>query len=242
MLEKVKEELEKRGYTVKLREAAVEIVLDGWSLVCKQTAEWNDPVEVADEITSGLGMNNVAAVALEKISDPEYIRNHVILCIRPQSQQQIVKKYYLDLEIYPLLVFEEGMGSVVTPKLAKLVEDTLEYAIANSEGSYFAEDLSMYAPETAGNLLEPIVISTNGYKFGAAAMYYTSIFEKYCKEHDTEECIIIPSSVHEIIVSKVPKDLSYIKEFHKKQCECLQEKDFLSDHLYKYSNGKIEVM
>ena len=92
------------------------------------------------------------------------------------------------------------------------------------------EDIRPAVPET-------IYVATNDKRLhGAAVMLLDNLLESFCKEHGFEEVLIIPSSIHEVLLvdSKTLSEEEINGMIRQVNREQVDEWERLSDHAYKY--------
>ena len=87
-----------------------------------------------------------------------------------------------------------------------------------------------------------VVVSNEDMMFGAIAILYEGVVEKLCERLDTHKLIMIPSSIHEVIVMPYSDEAaeginSMIREINTTQVD---ECDRLSDHAYVIDYDEIE--
>lgn len=159
------------------------------------------------------------------IKDEDFLRKHVKLCIQPKGNEDIVKRNYLDLEVYLRCFITDEYSCKVKPEME--IPGLFECAVENTKGDY--------KPSMFGVM--HFITNTNN-MFGAAHMYYTDIFKDFCKANDINGCFILPSSIHEIIL--IPDDdISHkgdmdamVRDANK---AVVEEQEYLADHAYYYS-------
>ena len=150
--------------------------------------------------------------SIKLLNDLNYVRNNVFLAVQKQSKEEIVKKEYLNLELFMRIMLDlggpAGAGSVkVTPGLVaqlSIMEDDLwDYAAANSlkEASIrnMAEILGLPEMDDEQSLY---VATTGQLTGGASVLYFPDVYKQFCEDHGETECYMLPSSTEEIIVLK----------------------------------------
>ncbi len=148
--------------------------------------------------------------SIKLLNDLNYVRNNVFLAVQKQSKEEIVKKEYLNLELFMRIMLDlggpAGAGSVkVTPGLVaqlSIMEDDLwDYAAANSlkEASIRSMAEVLGLPDTDGE--QSLYVATTGQLTGGASvLYFPEIFHAFCEDHGEEACYMLPSSTEEILV------------------------------------------
>ena len=154
--------------------------------------------------------SDVPTDSVNLLTDPTYVRSHVYLAAQKKSEDDIVKRDYLNLELYLRIMLDlgeqAGTGSVkVTPGLVEqlgIAEDELwKCASANSHAGSnirsMAEVLGL--PDTDGE--QSLYVATTGQLTGGASvLYFPEIFHAFCEDHGEEACYMLPSSTEEILV------------------------------------------
>ena len=154
--------------------------------------------------------SDVPTDSVRLLTDLRYVRSHVYLAAQKKSEDDIVKRDYLNLELYLRIMLDlgeqAGTGSVkVTPGLVEqlgIAEDELwKCASANSHAGSnirsMAEVLGL--PDTDGE--QSLYVATTGQLTGGASvLYFPEIFHAFCEDHGEEACYMLPSSTEEILV------------------------------------------
>lgn len=142
------------------------------------------------------------------LTDPTYVRSHVYLAAQKKSEDDIVKRDYLNLELYLRIMLDlggqAGTGSVkVTPGLVAqlgITEDELwRCASANSQSGAGIRNMAeiLGLPDDD----QPLYVATTGQLTGGAAvLFFPEVFQTFCKDHGEVECFMLPSSTEEVIV------------------------------------------
>ena len=158
--------------------------------------------------------------------DEEFLRKHVRICVQPKGNEDIVKRNYLDLEVYLRCLITDEYSCKVKPEME--VPGLFECAVENTK-----EDCKTSA---FGGVMHVVTNTSN--MFGACHIYYTDIFKEFCKANDLNGCFIIPSSIHELILiaddnisSKGNLD-AMVKDVN---ANVVEPEEYLADHAYYYS-------
>lgn len=206
-----------------------------------------------------------AEVLADRITDPEYIKDHARLGIRPQADDGAMTQKYLDLELYVYVDLDatdqnRSMFSV-HPEHIEMLGITWEelLQIATENMIYTSKTLMQVmkeilieegCPEYMVDMMTPkqegpdmYVISTENRLRGASAMAVTNELYELADLLDSD-LIIFPSSIHEIIV--VPADnfdnaeklREMVTEINATQVD---ENEKLSDNVYRFSRYSGEV-
>ena len=150
--------------------------------------------------------------SIKLLNDLNYVRNNVFLAVQKQSKEEIVKKEYLNLELFMRIMLDlggpAGAGSVkVTPGLVaqlSITEDDLwDCAAANSLKEAIIRNMAeiLGLPDTDDE--QSLYVATTGQLTGGASvLYFPDVYKQFCEDHGETECYMLPSSTEEIIVLK----------------------------------------
>lgn len=212
------------------------------------------PENAIDETIEKLFSNSQPA---ERLSDSDYVKENLTLCVQKQGMEKIVKRDYLDLELYircNLGDNAQGHFSVkVTPDILKRVGLTEDEAFERAKKNTIVDakviDVNSMIKElcsdTEENLAEipyvpELTVVTNNRNIdGAGVIACPEVFDCI-----GERVVIIPSSIHEVLVYPVSdyEDLDYFNDMVRTvNKNIVSERDVLSDHVYLYENGQITI-
>ena len=180
-----------------------------------------------------------------------YIMENAVSCIRPSVEDEVVSfPAYGDLQEYIRIVVENeadgfhGSFQLNADHLKQLELNASEIRAAarkNLRERTEIKPLSMVLLEFMGDEAnvsvpedEPVFVATNKEKFyGAAVMLLGDVLNSFCAEQGIKEVVIIPSSIHEILLVKEPSDPSVINQMIRDVNENeVAEEERLSDHCY----------
>lgn len=157
----------------------------------------------------------------------DFIKDKLVLGTQKKSEEQIIKQGMLDLDIYVRLILNENMSCKVTKDHAamwnKTENEVFEKAKENAMNLHTTTNLFAFCmglqnilvpeeltPFFGGNDPEaPTIIRYEGIPYGAGCICLTEIFNKLCKQYNTNELMIFPSSVHELIVYAKDENISW---------------------------------
>ena len=181
--------------------------------------------EIADELEEIYANLDRPAINAKDIEDEDFLRKHVQICIQPKGNEDIVKRDYLDLEVYLRCFVTDEYSFKLKPEME--IPGLFECAVENTKGNLKMDMFGVMH-----------FVTSESSMFGAAYLYYTDIFKDFCKANDINGCFILPSSIHELIL--VPDD-----DFsHKGNLDAMvrdankvvvEEQEYLADHAYYYS-------
>lgn len=159
-----------------------------------------------------------------------------------------------------MFTYEDSHAScVVTHNLLKIwdisISELFRTAWINTKDTFRIYNmvdtiLQMMGTDISDDLHDEIVgydfdmyILTNQIKyFGAAAILNREFLNSVCDNLNAEEIMILPSSIHEIIITKNENySLDEMKDMViSVNSECLPDEDILSDHVYIYNRNEEE--
>lgn len=198
-------------------------------------------------------ISNVPQVLTEGLlTDWNWVKSRLRLCLHKISDEHICKRSFLDLEQYVRVMIdeEEGMSYKVTPKMLKIFEIT--------EDELFAEAAKCTRPLIKQENMNDVItrmLSSSEYVFpqssmivvgnescinGASAICFPDVLKEIADNFESN-LIILPSSIHECILYPVYEQVSIaalneiINEVNKNE---LEPDEVLSNHAYYYDRKK----
>ena len=262
MIEKIVEELIKRGYSSE----AITVYKNGVKKEGITIGNGNIRPTLYPGNLEGKSIDNVVNEIIEtyenleipdipaNISSWEFAKDRCFLCIRPKTDEDILKRDFLDLEMY-VRVRAFAMGSyIVKPGVFADVseEEIFDRALVNTRKEESVEDLFKVLHQMGSykkndieeipTYLRQLVISNSEKSYGAAAICDKELLMKIAKEYD-RNIVILPSSVHEciLILENTPnmEELSnMVKEIN---YDIVDKEDLLSDHAYFFNRETNEI-
>lgn len=190
---------------------------------------------------------------VEMLRDRKFIRSHLYIGIQKTSEEPIEKRMceFEGLEAYLLLRGEKPdacYSMKVNRSLLKLADISVEEAWKQAEENTFAEtELSsmddifaeIFGIPDEDEIKIPIYVLTNaiGIK-GAGAILNRSVLTSLAKNHQVDQLIVLPSSIHEMLL--IPDDGSMdldemsamVKEVNHTQ---VKPEERLTDRAYRIS-------
>ena len=202
---------------------------------------------------SGTG-NVIEAQGLNK----EKLKENLFLGVEPRREVDYFVKPFLDLQVYAYFKGEGCIGKIRSTSDDKLMKEIWSIAYENTRQSIIATKLYTAVKEAyeMGCIDDPeipdiiygpnkdmdVYVVTNFETVrGAAAILITEAMEILWEK--IGNFYIIPSSVHELIVSTdvPPEDLRYmVREVN--DSEHVDEDELLSYNIYRYDHTKKEVV
>ncbi len=195
------------------------------------------------------------------LNDPQYVFANSIVCLQQKNGERfdrkivgktdrIIKRLLLNQEIYIRLLLDKAgvkdanikVTSGFLDMLGLDPEELWEHAIDNTRKSiqYFPMEnvINKICTEYDGSNDVPMYILTNkDTRFGASALLYPEVFQNLCKEAGWNGCLILPSSIHELIA--LPEDLQIEVSEGTKMVEeindnCVDIEEQLTPSVYRY--------
>lgn len=199
---------------------------------------------------------------LSMFNDKEYVKEHIYCCIENRKVSDdsypTVPVRDWDLNCYLRLrldLSEERKGSCKIckshidawkKKIDLSFEELMSYAIENTRREVFIERIDniilLPIPEGAP---EMYVVSNTSKYLGAASIICDEVLNKVCESCGTDEIIVIPSSIHEVIVlpNSEEVDMDRINEMiNFINGENLRPEEILSDHCYVWKKQKTKFL
>ena len=259
MLEEIKKKL---GDGVEVKEISVPknngVVLNGYCITKKGenigATIYVDEVpedEVVDYVVRKYNSIEIPKLDMN-VGEKSYILSNVypMLVNREANEDRLktmVHRSFVDLEIiYRVNVNNTGSYAVENKvlELADISEEELHDAAMKNLGdlciTYNLRD-KLGIPPSEGDI-PMIIVTYKDHNHGAGAILNTDLLEKLKVELESD-LFVIPSSVDEVIVVpaalKDKEELNHmIKVINRSEVE---EVNVLSDHVYVYKDGKVEV-
>ena len=173
----------------------------------------------------------------------EEIYEKVRLCIQPKSNSKILKHSVRgldDLEVYLRVILDEersfkvpeGIGDVI-PNLN--LDELYESAYRNTE-KRISKCTFMWSLN---------ILTAEGGMFGASAILFPRVLHEYCEEFGTNKVVIMPSSIHEVIIRPYGEiSIEDLNEMVRQvNATELAPDEILADHVYIYNDetGEVEM-
>lgn len=250
MLNKIATEMTNRGYVadvVTVTKNGIEMngVVVGKGEACRPTFYESDfPTDkniddICDELEDRYEEVKTPDFDVNKMIDIDFMRDNAQLCIQKKGTENIIKRDYLDLELYvrcQLFKNEDGLATYKVPGKDEY-EELIDVAIENTKDSFIIKSLSEMLDIPA--LEDDMYVVVNDNKSQAAAcLYYPEVFKEFCEKYGFEKVFILPSSIHEIIIHPDNGGVEFndLNNLVKKvNAEQVSPQEQLSDHAYYYT-------
>ena len=195
---------------------------------------------------------------VDRLPEWDFCKDKLELCIRKKSEKTMqITQDFLDLEKYVRVRIAEDATCPVTETMVNAwgvsQEEVFDNAIVplpqvqtiESMMLGFAEETKMIddAVEALCSQETGIIVVTNSRRYnGSSILAYSEFWKKYAEKSKTP-FYILPSSIHELLI--VPANGESAETFKAMVCGInatqVQPEDQLSNHVYEYKDGKIQI-
>lgn len=215
----------------------------------KSVEDWVKEILRAYKAHPGVNIN------VGKITSWEYAKDNLELCLQRKTTEKILKRNYLDMEMYVRVRVAQNNDEVstyiVNPGMFKNVSEDEIFARAflNMKKNVFVEKMENFLPDILKNnfdgLPEMIILTNKNKIYGASSICDKELLSKISKEYNSD-LIILPSSIHECIIyidyiSNAPNLDKYsemVSDINKTE---VAPEEVLSDHAYRFDKETHEI-
>lgn len=203
--------------------------------------------EIADKVIELYEKNKTPDFDTSNIMKKDYIKENAFVTVRRPINDNSYTKAFLDMQLVlnvKVSLLEDGefasyKVSKVQAEVLGLTEDIFDEAINNTRFSVrtMGEVVKSIAPDEEIPDLGMYIVSNERRTQGAAAIYNMELFKSFAEKLDSD-LVIIPSSIHELMVMKYYSSFSIdelnnmVKEAN--ETSVLPEEQ-LSDHVYIFN-------
>lgn len=184
--------------------------------------------EVVDEVIREYKEHKKIQFNIDQFSNKKFILSHMHVGIQKASNEEIEKKM-CELEGLESFLFvrdrDENGGSYsakVNAQMLELINVSVDEAWERAKENTFAETeiqsitsllfgwggMPHEMAETKSDFPELYVISNNCRFRGASAILDRRVLKTFAKEHGVDELIVLPSSVHEMLILPYQGDMN----------------------------------
>ena len=184
--------------------------------------------EVVDEVIREYKEHKKIQFNIDQFNNKKFIISHMYLGIQKASNEEIEKKM-CELEGLESFLFirdrDENGGSYsakVNEQMLKLINVSVDEAWERAKENTFAETeiqsitsllfglggMPNEMAETKSDFPELYVISNNCRFRGASAILDRRALKTFAKEHGVDELVVLPSSVHEMLILPYQDDMN----------------------------------
>lgn len=164
----------------------------------------------------------------------KYAKDNLQLCLQKKSKENILKRDYLDMEMYVKVKISENMGYKIKSNMFEEVNENeiFEKALSNAKENIVIEDIY-------NNML---VITNKSGMNGAIGIYDKKLLCNIAKKYNSN-LVILPSSIHECIIyiNDEPDMEVYsnmVREVNETQ---VAPEEVLSNHAYFFDKETCEI-
>ena len=192
-------------------------------------------------------------INVDKITKWDYVKNNLQLCLQRKTNEDILKRDYLDMEMYIRVKVTKDSTYKVKPGMFKEVseDEIFARALLSAKENILVEDMAkMLADMMECNISElpgmsetkVIVVTNKANVNGAVAICDKELLSNIAREYNSN-LVILPSSIHECIIH-IDNDpdmemySSMVREVNETQVE---PEEVLSDHAYFFNKETCEI-
>lgn len=191
-----------------------------------------------------------ANIDITKVTSWEYAKNNLQLCLQRKTNEDILKRKYLDMEMYVRVRVSENSTYKIKSGVFNVSEDEIfARAILNMKKDILVEDMVEIMAEMMGcdisEISDPnsqMIVITNKAKLnGAVAICDKELLSTIAKKYNSN-LLIIPSSIHEcIIYINNNPDMELYSNMVREVNETIEPEEILSDHAYFFNKETCEI-
>lgn len=200
--------------------------------------------EIADKVIEIYEANKTPNFDISNITDADYIKNNMFIEIRRPVEDEAFTTSYLDMQLVLRAKVSDQSGSIASYKINKdlaekigLDENVFDEAIKNMEFNFKPMGAVI------GNMLDDeeipdcgMYIVSNTEKLYGASVLYDHIYLKSIADMLNSDLVIIPSSIHEILIVKHDENTRNLDDLNAMVREVnatsVDISEQLSDHVY----------
>ena len=175
----------------------------------------------------------------------DYIVTHLLPVVqKPTDDDTLVKESFLDLELIFKVILEDSEAGFTTYRLTKALADSLnmdaDYLKKCAWGCVFEDVTCQSMGEIfgfPGEMTDMYVLSNSSRNLGAGSAFICTLkLKELAKKWHVNELIIIPSSIHELIVVNTEiEDAGFLNQVIRDvNSGMVPEKEQIADHYYIY--------
>ena len=175
----------------------------------------------------------------------DYIVTHLLPVVqRPSGDDTLAKESFLDLELIYKVILKDFDTGLTTYRLTKALADSLhldmnylkDCAILNNYSKVTCQSMSEIFG-FPGAMDDIYVLSNTSRNLGSGiAFLCTQPLKELCRKWGTETVVVIPSSIHELIVVRADlADADYINQMIREvNAGIVSDEEQLADHFFIY--------
>lgn len=189
----------------------------------------------------------------DKIVKWDYVKNNLQLCLQRKTNENILKRNYLDMEMYVRVKVTKDATYKIKPGMFREVseDEIFARALLNAKENILVEDMAKMLANMIGCDISELpdmgetkmIVVTNKEKVnGAVAICDKELLSNIAREYNSN-LVILPSSIHECIIhiDNDPNMETYsnmVREVNETQVE---PEEVLSNHAYFFNKETCEI-
>ena len=170
-----------------------------------------EPIDIFTKKAEEVFQKARANLDVNVFRNKDYILEHSKVCVQRKTNESILKRSCLNLEVYLRLDLTTSMTSDGYMKATKSTEELLSQAGLAEKDVWAAALKNTYKSLIITSLEEIMglvndaphlfdIVTTDNKMHGAAALAFRDVFRSYCCERGLEACLMLPSSIHELLL------------------------------------------
>lgn len=255
MLNKITMELKNRGYNAEI----TTVVKNGVEKKGITIGDGNIKPTIYPDLTKTLDecVNEIINIYentpenpydVSKITSWEYAKDNLMICLQKKSNELILKRDFLDLEMYVRVDVSNGGTYKVKPNMFKDVSDdeVIARALFNTEKNTTINNMAKVIAEMMGcDIIDEFpgdnnsfVVTNKAKSYGAGVICNKKMLRAVANEY-ASNLVIIPSSIHECLllcsVDDEPDMDAFATMVREVNENAVIPEEVLSDHAYFYN-------
>lgn len=192
-------------------------------------------------------------INVNEVTNWEYVKNNLQLCLQRKTNEDILKRDYLDMEMYIRVKVTKDSTYKVKPGMFKEVseDEIFARALLNAKENILVEDMAKMLADMMGCDISElpgmgetkVIVVTNKAKVnGAVAICDKELLSNIAREYNSN-LVILPSSIHECIIH-IDNDPD-MEMYSNMVCEVnetqVEPEEVLSNHAYFFNKETCEI-
>lgn len=212
----------------------------------------NSLSEIVSDIINTYENTPKPDINIKNVMSWDYAKNNLRLCLQKKTDEDIIKRDFLDMEMYVRVRVSANGTYKIKPGMFKEIseEEIFARAILNAKANVEIEDMGQMMADmmgipvseldTAPNM---IVVSNKEKINGASAICDTELLSRIANTYKSD-LVIIPSSIHDCIL--YPDNTPNIKYYNNMIVEVnetsVAPEERLSNHAYIFKRETCEIV
>lgn len=189
----------------------------------------------------------------DKIVKWDYVKNNLQLCLQRKTDENILKRNYLDMEMYVRVKVAKDATYKIKPGMFKEVseDEIFARALLNAKENILIEDMAKMLANMIGCDISELpdmgetkmIVVTNKEKVnGTVAICDKELLSNIAREYNSN-LVILPSSIHECIIhiDNEPDMKMYSNMVREVNATQVSPEEVLSDHAYFFNKETCEI-